>query len=99
MRKKMTSNERFRAGFIIDAVDQETGEVVSYELKNNKKFTRKIVINLLERDFGWSMGSILLFEEHGDSVMIMNENHSPLIYIGKKLADLFSKVRYVKYIN
>ena len=99
MSKKMTSNESFRAGFIIDAVDQETGEVVSYEFKQGIKFTRKNVMIILETVFGWSMGSILLLEEHGDSVTIMDENHSVLGYIGKKLADSLSIVRFVKYIN
>ena len=99
MKTNMTIDESIIKGLTIEAINYETGEVQWYELKNGKKFTRMAVLIVLEEICGWSVGDILLFREKGNLVDIMDENHSPLATISKKLAESFRKVHYVKFID
>ena len=94
----MDLNESINAGLTVVTINQETGEVQFWEFENGRKFTRRDVTYLLETVCGWYVGK-LLFKEEEDHVEILNENHSHLADIGKKLADSFRKARYVKYIS
>ena len=99
MKTNMTFDEKMLKGYVIETVNQETGEVEWWSLKSGRKFTRNSVITTLKEISCWSLGGFLLFRENGNLVDIMDENHSTLATVGKSVADSFRKVPYAKFIN
>lgn len=98
MKNNMTIDESIIAGFTIETINPETGEVQWWGLKYGKKYTRNTLISALESICGWSLGGFLFFHETRNLVEVRDENHSLLATIGKNLAETFRNAPYAKFL-
>ena len=85
-------------GYAIGIVDPETGEVGWLSREGGKKFNQTALIDVLTNILGWTYGDSLLLRKEGDFFDVMDENHSPLATVGKKLAASFRNMPYAKFV-
>ena len=91
-------SEQIRKGFAIEIVNPQNGYLEWVFDEEGKRFTHTHLITVLTKHFGWTYGDSLLLRKEGDFFEVLDEYHSPLATIGKKLAASFRNAPYAKFI-
>ena len=94
----MSYNDEIRNGIVIEAIDQNTGEVKMFEKTDEKPFTGHEVILLLIH-MGWTEGDTLFFQCKNGLAEIYNKDMFPLGTISANLAKSFRGKRFAKFIQ